>query len=187
MLLGLWSRLEWRDLPETQDPTPLPKRALFYVRATAILGALVFAVSLAGWDSPDAVRYLAFLGLAVLASGMRISVPGLTGTLSLTFLFVLFGLLELTLSETVLMAAVMTLIQCYWRQPVRPRPAKVIFNVATMVIAAASAGTACAAPWINGMSGEPGHPDCLRDRGIFPGQHGAGGAGDFADRGSSRS
>ncbi len=115
----------------------------------------MLAVSLAGWDSPDVVRYLAFLGLAVLASGMRISVPGLTGTLSLTFLFVLFGLLELTLSETVLMAAVMTLIQCYWRQPVRPRAAKVIFNVATMVIAAASAGTAATAPWMQGMSGEP--------------------------------
>jgi len=86
---------------------------------------------------------------------MRINVPGLTGTLSLTFLFVLFGLVELTLPETVLMAAVMTLIQCYWRQPVRPRAAKVVFNVATMVIAAAAAGFASSAPWINGLSGEP--------------------------------
>ena len=120
-----------------------------------MLGVLVFGVSLAGWDSPDALRYLAFLGLAILASGMRINVPGLTGTLSLTFLFVLFGLVELTLSETVLMAAVMTLIQCYWRQPVRPRPAKVVFNIATMVIATMAAGTAAAAPWALGLNGEP--------------------------------
>jgi diguanylate cyclase (GGDEF)-like protein/putative nucleotidyltransferase with HDIG domain len=115
---------------------------------------VVLAVSLVDWDSPDAVRYIAFLGLAILASGMRISVPGLTGTLSLTFLFVLFGLVELTLSETVLMAAVMTLIQCYWNQPVRPRAAKVVFNIATMVIASAAAANAYSAPWIDGMSGE---------------------------------
>ena len=125
-----------------------------YVRGTAFLGALVLVVSLAGWDSPDAVRYLAFLGLGLLASGMRISVPGLTGTLSLTFLFVLFGLVELTLSETILMAAVMTLVQCYWNQPVRPRPAKVIFNVATMIIASGAAGEAMAAPWMQGLAAE---------------------------------
>lgn len=119
------------------------------------MAGIVFVVSLVGWDSPDVLRYLAFLGLAILASGMRISVPGLTGTLSLTFLFVLFGIMELTLSETVLMAALMTVIQCYWNQPVRPRPAKVVFNVATMVIAAAAADSATRAPWIQGIAGEP--------------------------------
>jgi diguanylate cyclase (GGDEF)-like protein/putative nucleotidyltransferase with HDIG domain len=115
----------------------------------------VLIATLAGWDSPDAVRYLAFLGISVLASGMRIPVPGLTGTLSLTFLFVLFGLVELTIPETVLMAAVMTLVQCFWNQPVRPRAAKVIFNVATMMIAAEAAGAAFTSHAIDGMSVEP--------------------------------
>ncbi len=114
----------------------------------------MLAVTLAGWDSPDLLRYLSFFGIAILASGMRISVPGLTGTLSLTFLFVLFGLIELTPSETVLMAAVMTLIQCYWNQPKRPRPAKVFFNVSSMIIATAAANGAYVSTWLGGVSAE---------------------------------
>src|SRR5882724_10649510 len=95
--IGLSTRLQSTLLSPAHAYLPLPKPALTYVRVTAFLGAVVLAVSLAGWDSPDLVRFLAFFGIAVLASGMRISVPGLTGTLSLTFLFVLFGLVELTL------------------------------------------------------------------------------------------
>jgi diguanylate cyclase (GGDEF)-like protein/putative nucleotidyltransferase with HDIG domain len=106
------------------------------------------AVTFAGWDSPDLLRFLAFFGIAILSSGMRINVPELTGTLSLTFLFALFGLIELTPSETVLMASVMTLIQCYWNRPKRPRPAKVVFNAATMVIATAAAHSAYVSPWV---------------------------------------
>jgi hypothetical protein len=152
--IGLSTRLQSALPSPAQDWQPLPSRALLYVRITALLGLIVLGVAIAGWDSPDAYRYLAFFGIAVIASGMRIHVPGLTGSLSLTFLFVLFGLVELTLSETILMAGVMTLIQCYWNQKKRPRPAKVVFNVAAMLVATAAAGSAFQSPWLAGVTGE---------------------------------
>ncbi len=100
------------------------------------------------WKSPDLLKYGGYLAIAILSSGMRISVPGVTGSLSLTFLFVLFGVVDLTGPETVMLGAVMTLVQCYWNQPRRPRPAQVVFNVCSMVVAAAAAHGAYYSPWL---------------------------------------
>ena len=79
-------------------------------------------------------------------------VPGVTGTLSLTFLFVLFGIVDLTGPETILLGAVMTLVQCYWNQPKRTRPAQVIFNVASMAVATAAAQATYHSEWLSGRA-----------------------------------
>jgi diguanylate cyclase (GGDEF)-like protein/putative nucleotidyltransferase with HDIG domain len=113
-----------------------------------MLGFAVLAAALMNWKSPDLLKYGGFLAIAILSSGMRISVPGVTGSLPLTFLFVLFGVVDLSASETVMLGAVMTLIQCYWNQPRRPRPAQVVFNVCSMAVATAAAQGAYSSPWL---------------------------------------
>ncbi len=117
----------------------LPRGARIYIALTVAVGVAVLGVNLANWESPDLLKFGSFLMVALCSSGMRISVPGITGTLSLTFLFVLFGIVELTPSETIALGALVTVVQCYWSQPQRPRLAKVGFNVATMVLAIAAA------------------------------------------------
>ncbi len=121
-----------------REPAPLPNGARIYIGLVAALGIYFLAMSLANWESPDLLKYAGFLLVATVSSGMRISVPGITGTLSLTFLFVLFGIAELTDSETVLLGAVVTLVQCYWGKGEKPRAAKVLFNVAAMTLAVAA-------------------------------------------------
>jgi diguanylate cyclase (GGDEF)-like protein/putative nucleotidyltransferase with HDIG domain len=125
------------DIELLQEPNypALPQKALLYVQATAVLGFIVLGMALAGWESTDVLKYAGFLTIGLFSSGMRISVPGVTGTLSLTFLFVLFGIVDLTGPETIWLGAVMTVVQCYWNQPRRPRPAQVIFNVCSMAMA----------------------------------------------------
>src|SRR5579863_5999521 len=86
-----------------------------YVLLAALLGLAVLAQSLMGWNSPDLIKYGAFLAIALFSSGARILVPGITGTLSISFLFVLVGLVELSPSETVLLAALTGLVQALWR------------------------------------------------------------------------
>ena len=54
--------------------------------------------------------------VAIFSSGIRISGPGITGLLSLNFLFILFGIVELTQSETIVLGTMVTLIQCYWQK-----------------------------------------------------------------------
>ncbi len=116
----------------------LPSRARIYITVTAAAGVAVLAMNLVNWESPDLLKFGGFLMVALCSSGMRIRVPGITGTLSLTFLFVLFGIVELTPAETMALGALATLVQCCWNQPQRPRPARVAFNVATMVLAIAA-------------------------------------------------
>src|ERR1700678_2774705 len=93
---------------------PLAIRARRFVVITGALGALVIASSLATWESADLLKYAGFLLMAVFSSGMRISVPGMPGTLSLNFIFVLFGLVDLSPSETIVLGAIATLVQLRW-------------------------------------------------------------------------
>src|SRR5277367_5498209 len=124
----------WPARSMSPDFQALPSRARVYIGLTAALGVIVLIVAAASWESPDLLKYSAFLLVAVFSSGMRLSVPGVAGTLPVTFLFVLFGVVELTQPETVVLGSVVTLIQCYWNQPGRPRLAKVIFNIASMAL-----------------------------------------------------
>ncbi|HEY4360388.1 MAG TPA: HD domain-containing phosphohydrolase [Bryobacteraceae bacterium] len=133
---------------ETTSHPALPQKAMLYVQATALMGFTVLILALANWESTDVLKYAGFLTIGLFSSGMKISVPGVTGTLSLTFLFVLFGIVDLTGQETIWLGAVMTVVQCYWDQPKRPRPAQVVFNVASMSIAIAAAQAAYHSGWL---------------------------------------
>jgi diguanylate cyclase (GGDEF)-like protein/putative nucleotidyltransferase with HDIG domain len=113
----------------------LTAKARIYIGVMMALGLAVLTHAAIRWESPDLLKYGGFLMVAVFSSGMRLKMPGVTGTLSLTFLFVLFGVIELNGPETVFMGAVLTLVQCYWKQPERPARTKVILNVAAMALA----------------------------------------------------
>ncbi len=135
--------------PSSQPFYPaLPQKALLYIHWTAACGFAVLTWALMNWKSPDLLKYGGFLAIAILSSGIRISVPGVTGSLSLTFLFVLFGVVDLSAPETVMLGAIMTLVQCYWDQPRRPRPAQVVFNVCSMAVATAAAVGAYNSPYL---------------------------------------
>src|SRR3989442_13968316 len=56
-------------------------------------------------------------------------------TISVNFLFILVGPPWFNLSETLLMARVATIVQCFWHAQVRPKPVQVLFNVANMATA----------------------------------------------------
>ncbi|HEX7288282.1 MAG TPA: HD domain-containing phosphohydrolase [Candidatus Angelobacter sp.] len=58
--------------------------------------------------------------------------PGIEGTMSVHFLFVLVGVLELSLPETLVIGCTAALMQTLWKPRNRPEPAKVIFNVFSM-------------------------------------------------------
>src|SRR5579885_2850946 len=119
----------------TREPAPLSLAARIYIGLFAALAAYVVVYAAANWESPDLFEFGGFLLVAIGSAGMNITVPGITGTLSLTFLFVLFGIAELTMPETLFLGAVVTLVQCYWNRPERPPLSKVVFNVSSMIVA----------------------------------------------------
>jgi signal transduction histidine kinase len=57
--------------------------------------------------------------------------------MSVNFLFILIGIVELSLSETLSIGCSGAVIQCFWRAKKRPTAVQVLFNVATMATAIA--------------------------------------------------
>ena len=106
-----------------------------YLALILLLGSLAVAFDLLNWSSADLLRYACFFAVALCASGLKVSLPGITGTISVNFLFILFGVVEFTASETMLMACVITASQCIWHAKRRPQLIQVLFNVAAVALA----------------------------------------------------
>src|ERR1700679_1865663 len=69
-------------------------------------------------SSNNIAEFICYMGIAILASRLRVTLPGITGTLSVNFLFILVGVLELSFSETLILGAVSILAQTLY--PERP-------------------------------------------------------------------
>jgi diguanylate cyclase (GGDEF)-like protein/putative nucleotidyltransferase with HDIG domain len=91
------------------------------------------AYALAHWESVDLVRFVCYLLVAVLASSLKIELPGIDGTMSVNFLFILLGILELNLPETLVLGCIATLAQCLFGVRQRLVLLKIVFNVFSMM------------------------------------------------------
>ncbi len=123
-----------------------------FVAVTASLGVVVLVSSLAHWQSHDLMRLACYLIVAVLASGLKVQLPGIDGTMSVNFLFILLGVLELSLPETLVIGCTATLVQSVWQARKKIDPVKVLFNVAGMM-ANASYLTYISYHWLLGRFG----------------------------------
>ena len=110
----------------------MPKRAIGFVVLTAASGTAVLAHSLWHWHSDDLLKFICYLAIAMLASTMKVRLPGIESTMSVHFLFVLLGVLELSLAETMVIGCAAALMQSYWKTKSRPETVKVVFNVFSM-------------------------------------------------------
>jgi hypothetical protein len=78
--------------------------------------------------------YLVYCLFAWASSALKVRLPGMTGTMSMNFLFVLISIAVFTLSATIILAMGACVVQCYVKAKHRPRPIQVAFNVATWAI-----------------------------------------------------
>src|SRR5579863_7428086 len=114
-----------------KDGLSLPTKA--FVGITASIGVVVLGYVLSHWHSQDLVRFFCYLAVAVLASSLKVQLPGIDGTMSVNFLFILLGVVELSLAETLVIGCTATLVQSVWQARSRPDPVKVLFNVLGMM------------------------------------------------------
>ncbi|PYX68353.1 MAG: hypothetical protein DMG78_25320 [Acidobacteria bacterium] len=104
-----------------------------FVGITALVGTVVLGFSLSHWQSQDPTRFVCYLVVAILASGLKVQLPGIDGTMSVNFLFILLGVLELSLPETLVIGCTASLAQSVWQLRGRLDPVKVLFNVCGMM------------------------------------------------------
>jgi diguanylate cyclase (GGDEF)-like protein/putative nucleotidyltransferase with HDIG domain len=127
-------------------------RTKLFVGITVSIGLLVLCSALWHWQSADLARFFCYLAVAVLASGLKVQLPGIDGTMSVNFLFILLGVMELSLPETLVIGCTATLVQSVWQARSRPDPVKVLFNVFGMM-ANASAFCYISYHWLDARVG----------------------------------
>jgi diguanylate cyclase (GGDEF)-like protein/putative nucleotidyltransferase with HDIG domain len=113
----------------------MPLKAKIYITAVAATGLSLLVWQLCLWHSAYPLRYLAFLVVGIFASALRVTLPAITGTLTVNFLFILFGIVELSLPETLALACSITGVQCIWAAKRNTRIAQIVFNVGIVSIA----------------------------------------------------
>src|ERR1700728_3167399 len=110
-----------------------------FIAILALAGVLCFVLAFRHWQSSDPLKFACYLIAALLASSLKVTLPGIEGTLSVNFLFTLLGILELSLPETLLIGLASTLAQFYWRPARQLKPVQLIFNVSQVTVSSAVA------------------------------------------------
>ena len=110
-------------------------RAKAYITLTATLGVLILQHASAALHSEDGIRLLCYLTGAVLTSQLKVRLPGITGTMSVNFFFIMLGILEMDLPPVLIITFGGTLGQMLWHARKRPRPLQMVFNLASVIIA----------------------------------------------------
>jgi diguanylate cyclase (GGDEF)-like protein/putative nucleotidyltransferase with HDIG domain len=123
-----------------------------FVGVMAGCGLVSLSFILWHWQSYDPTRFVCYLAIAIVASGLKVQLPGIDGTMSVNFLFILLGVMELSLPETLVIGCTATLVQSVWQARKRLDPVKILFNVAGMM-ANASAFTYVTYHWLLGRYG----------------------------------
>ena len=114
-------------------------KAKLYVTIFSLAGLGVIAATVNRFGSDDLYRFVFYLILSGLAAGLKVSLPGIRGTMSVCFLFIFIGIADLSASEAMIIGCLGTVVQCLWKPKQRPKTFHVIFNIANTGIAVALA------------------------------------------------
>lgn len=121
----------------------LPIGAKLYASVVVASGLMLFIWAGFEWHAEDALRFAAFVMLAVVASMFKARLPGMRGTISFNFVVLLVAVAELSLSEAIFLSAVAGIVQTVWKAKRPPTLTRTAFNGACLAISAAAAYVIC--------------------------------------------
>jgi diguanylate cyclase (GGDEF)-like protein/putative nucleotidyltransferase with HDIG domain len=108
--------------------------AKLYVGAVSAAGITLAAWAAGQWRTDDWARFFAYLIISVLASGLRIRIPQVNGSLSAQYLFIFVAVTQLSLAETVALGVVSSLTQRFWAAQTQVLWYQVLFNASNISI-----------------------------------------------------
>ncbi len=131
----------------------MPNLAKAYIAMIAAVATAVLSVVATRWNPENLPHFVMFFMLAMLASAMKIRLPGFKTTISTNFVFILIGVASFSFGETVLMGLGGALVQSLWKTQTRPKPVQVLFNAACLTVCTAAAfWTSHAVPVMLGLN-----------------------------------
>jgi diguanylate cyclase (GGDEF)-like protein/putative nucleotidyltransferase with HDIG domain len=118
---------------QAKNQNAMTIEAKAFVSLMIVSGACVLGYGLLHWDSREPIKFLCYSLVALVASRLKVNLPGITGTMSVNFLFILLSLREFSLAETLLLGCSAILMQCVHRD--RPQPVQIAFNLGAAALA----------------------------------------------------
>ena len=131
----------------------MPGPAKIYIALIASVATAALTVAVYRWNPENFSHFALFFALAMVASAMKIRLPGFKTTISINFVFILIGIALFSFGETVLIGLGGALMQSLWKTQSRPKLVQVLFNAACLTVCTAAAfWTSRAAPATLGLS-----------------------------------
>src|ERR1022692_1513113 len=112
-------------------------KAFVCLNAFAALGC--FAAALVHPAFSGSGEYFCYFAIVLLGSTLKVTLPGIDGTLSVSFIFLFLGMLEMSLAETLALGVASVFVQSYWHSSKRLKPIHVIFNISQLTVATSAA------------------------------------------------
>jgi hypothetical protein len=122
----------------------VPRTAKIYIAFVLLAAVAIAAVSLPSWQSNTTTQFVLCLVLTGLTATLKVRLPKMEGTISISFLLLLGAAEYFPLSEATVMAAAAAVVQCLWRPKHKPAFIQVAFSAAALVISVAIAQVASA-------------------------------------------
>jgi len=127
----------------------LPAAARVYILAFCGIGVASLASQLPDFRPRDWTQFTIYLAIAVICSGLKVAVPGIKGTMSVTYVIFLIGIVHLSLPETLVMGVLATLVQTYWHAKKAPQPVQALFNLCSITVSIYAAHVVYHLPALN--------------------------------------
>jgi hypothetical protein len=124
---------------ERKTEEKMPSLAKTYIALIAAVAAAALTVAAYQWKPENLGHFVQFFALAMVASAMKVRLPGFKTTISLNFVFILIGIALFSFGETVLIGLGGALVQSLWKSQSRPKPVQVLFNAACLTVCTAAA------------------------------------------------
>src|SRR5437763_6441657 len=106
-----------------------------YIGASVAGGLVCFGFAMAGWTCHDYLHFICLLAIALIGSCLKVFLPGISGTMSASFVFVLVSMIDFGRAETTIVACSAAAVQCFWRSKSRPKLVKLLFSLARVTLA----------------------------------------------------
>ena len=123
------------------------KTKIFISLVTAV-GWVELTRNLLAWQAADMTGFFVYFATALLLSGLKLRLPGVTGTISVCFLFVLIGIVSLNLPQVLITGCSAVLVQYLWHSAKKLRTVQVLFNIGSAAFAISSSYRVFHSVWL---------------------------------------
>src|ERR1700678_2272587 len=129
----------------------MPYAARIFIAVIGLAGLAGMAVTFRGWMPEPQLRFIVYLLLALATSGMKVAFPGVRGTISLNFVLIMLGLVELSAPQTMFLAVASGAAQTFWHR--RVKLVHLFFNTTCIACAVLAATWIYHKPWLENVPG----------------------------------